>query len=187
LQDKGIINYLQQTKSYNLIIKIYEEIAINYELFNNIDDALHNYQGAIDYADLSKMNILIIKFSKKIAELNIKINKNIVASKNYRDCGELCLTSELLRFNARVYLLYSLILKIEDYSEEQMKEKIIEYTNLDPKFANSPEYNLINGLVSAYKLKNIAHFNQVIINNIPNFDTHIIQVLEQIKNNMENE
>jgi hypothetical protein len=99
----------------------------------------------------------------------------------------LCLTSELLRFNARVYLLYSLILKIEDYSEEQMKEKIIEYTNLDPKFANSPEYNLINGLVSAYKLKNIAHFNQVIINNIPNFDTHIIQVLEQIKNNMENE
>lgn len=187
LRDKGIINYLQQTKSYNVIIAIYAGIAINYELFNNIDDALYNYQIAIDYADLSKMTALTIKFLKKIAELNVKNNKNIVASKNYRDCGELCLTSDLLRFNARTYLLYSLILKVEECSEEQMKEKIIECTNIDPKFANSPEYNLIYGLVLAYKVKNDDYFNKVITNNVQIFDTHIIQLLEKIKNNIVNQ
>jgi len=187
LLNSRIVGYLLENKIYNMIVNFYEEIAINYELLDDIELSLKYYQEAINYAEIRKLNTLIIKFCKKMAELNIKNNKYIVGSKHYRECGELCLKSDLLWANAKVYLLYSLILKIEEYSEEQMKEKIIEFTNLDPKLANSPEYNLINGLVSAYKLKNIAHFNQVIVNNKPNFDSHIIQVLEKIKNNIANE
>lgn len=57
-----IIPYLQETKSYNLIINIYEVIALNYEIFGNREQTLKYYQQAMNYADASKMKPVLHNF-----------------------------------------------------------------------------------------------------------------------------
>jgi tetratricopeptide (TPR) repeat protein len=182
-----IIPYLQEIKSYNLIINIYETIALNYEIVGMDEQAIKYYQRAMNYADAKNMKSLLIKFLTKTADINIKNGKNIMASANYRTCAEIVQSSDLLKSNVKIWLLYSLILKIQTSTEEQMRTKIIECTNLDPKFAGSPEHVLINGLVEAYKVKDIGFINKVIVNNLPYFDTNIIKVLAQIKTSLATE
>ena len=181
--EKKIIPYLQTTQQFNLIIKIYEQIAVNYERFDNLEKSLRHYQLAKLNAEFKNMKCLTINLLKKMAELNIKSDKNVIASANYRECAELSLTVDLLKSQSKLWLLYSLILEIKNLSEEQMKEKIIKYTDLDPTFSNSPEYHLIIALVKAYKINDIEHINKVIANNSLHFNTTILQVLEQLKTN----
>lgn len=64
-----------------------------------------------------------------------------------------------------------------------MNSKVLEYTNAIPLFSNSPEYNLINELIKAYKDKNTNLFNKAIKLNRDNFDKIIFEILENVKNN----
>jgi len=184
--DKKMIIYLQEMKNYNIIIKIYEAIAFNYEIQNNTETALKYYEEASNYAEMTKMKSTTIKLINKIAELNIVVNNKIAAFEKYKECAELCLASDLLKIKSKVYLLYSLMVVIELLNEEQFEEKMIEYKNLCPVFSNSPEYNLIRGLFLANKTKDVEYINNVIANNYLFFDKCIISILENVKNSFIN-
>jgi hypothetical protein len=182
--DKKIINFLQGNKKYSMIIQIYELIACNYEISSDIESTLKYYTNCLNYATMGKMTTCMIKKLKKIAELNIDVGDLTIASKKYRECSELCLTSILLKTECKLFLAYSLILEIELFNEEQFEEKLTECKNLVPVFSNSPEYNLIKGLFLATKTKNGSFINSLIRNNNLLFDASIIQILEKLKNNL---
>lgn len=179
-----LIPYLDELKSHKLIINILNEIAINYELFGNRELALNYYNSSLEnskHYDCSPIEK--VKLLRKIAEINLLLKKNELSSEKYRECAEISRNNYILKFGVKSYLLYSLILLLNILSEEQMKSKVSEYTNTIPLFSNSPEYNLINELIKAYKHKNINFFNQVIKLNRDNFDKIIFEILENIKNN----
>ena len=186
LINNKIIPYLQETKSYRTVNNLLEEISINCDIFGNTDESIKYYQKILGNSELHNDISTKLKILNKMAELNISSNKNTIASDNYMNCAKIALLIPSLKIVVRYYLLYSLILVLDEISEEQMNEKIIEYTDMYPMFSNSPEYNLINGLTIAYKVKNVEYIKQVIINNLKNFDTHIIKVLEELKNKVMN-
>ena len=184
--DEKIIVYLQEINNYDIITQIYEQIAYNYEIFSNIEESLKYYQYAVNFAEVKKMKMQMIKFLKKIAELNIISNKKLIASNNYKECAELCFNNNLLKKSCRLYLLYSLILRIELFDEEQFDTILTEYKNMCPMFSNSPEYNLIKGLFVANNTNNANYINDIITNNFSIFDMRIISILEELKNNLVN-
>jgi len=179
-----LIPYLEELKAHKLIINILNEIAVNYELFGNKELALNYYNRSLENSKLYDCSpIEKVKLLKKIAEINLSLKKNEISSEKYRECAEISINNYLLKFGVKSYLLYSLILLLDILSEEQINSKVSEYTNKIPLFSNSPEYNLINELIKAYKDKNINFFNQVIKLNRDNFDKAIFEILENIKNN----
>lgn len=180
---KKIMIYTVNKKIYNMSINFMENIAKNYELFNNLDLALQYYTNAYNYGTTYNLPFTEIRFLKKIAEINIKNNKYMVASGNYKELAIISNKSSTMSIMTSIYLCSSLILKIEFYNEGYMKELITEYSHLYPSFYNSPKYLLITGLIEAYKNKNVDYFDKVITNNL-DFDIAIKDVLTYLKNKM---
>lgn len=186
---KKIIIYLEKEKKYKIIIQIYEEIAYNYEIHENTEKAIKYYEVLLNYVKIEKINnniiyINIIYIAQKLAGLYIIINNKMAAFEKYKECAQICLTN-MFSNNCRIYLLYSLIVILELLTEEQFRDKLIEYKKLDPTFMNCPEYNLIRGLFIAKKIKNTQFINNVIINNKLVFDIYIIEILTNLKNNLD--
>jgi hypothetical protein len=170
--------------TYRLICNLFENLIINYELFNNFGESINYCRQIISYDNLNNCPSNTIKTLKKMAELNIIIGQKTQASENFLECAKKAITSDLLRFRVKNYLLYSLILILDEKTEVEINNKITEYTNIFPVFSNSPEQNMFLELQQAYNNHNKEFINQVIVNNKNSFDNCMIKVLEQIKNNI---
>lgn len=181
-----IINFLQETETFPLINDLFHELIINYETFNNITESLKYCQESIRYEKLNYNITGVCIIFKKMAELNIKINQYTIASNNYKDCITIMVKNPLLIYSVRYYMLYSLILLLDEIAEQQMSEQINDYIKVYPMFSNSYEYSLLKRLIHSYKIKNVDSFQDAINNYPGTLDTHIIKVLEQFKNNMSN-
>jgi tetratricopeptide (TPR) repeat protein len=86
---------------YFEISEIYHQIAINYEIMKDLDNALKNYEDALTYAELCKRDCLMVQILEKMEQLNIQNNNQAEAQKNKEQYTKICLSNGLLKYNLK--------------------------------------------------------------------------------------
>ena len=83
--EKKILIYLEKEKEYTLIIEIYEEIAYNYEIQEDIEKTIKYCEIILNYVRIEKMMRKIIYITRKIAGLYTIINNKTAAFEKYKE------------------------------------------------------------------------------------------------------
>eukprot|EP00531_Pseudo-nitzschia_arenysensis_P000128 CAMPEP_0116138416 /NCGR_PEP_ID=MMETSP0329-20121206/12772_1 /TAXON_ID=697910 /ORGANISM="Pseudo-nitzschia arenysensis, Strain B593" /LENGTH=313 /DNA_ID=CAMNT_0003633401 /DNA_START=115 /DNA_END=1056 /DNA_ORIENTATION=+ len=152
----------QAAKLMKEIAEIYEEEEITDDGKSHIVLAIESYEQASELFGMEDSKSAASQCLGKIAELcSAALDPPDFgrASKIYDDLGRRCLSSNLLKFNAKGYFLQAILCHLahgDDVGAEQAEAK---YESLDYTFADSREGKFASALIEAVKAYDVEEFS----------------------------
>lgn len=152
----------QAAKLMKEIAEIYEEEEITDGEKSHIVMAIESYEQASELFGMEDSKSAASQCLGKIAELcSAALDPPDFgrASKIYDDLGRRCLSSNLLKFNAKGYFLQAIMCHLahgDDVGAEQAEAK---YESLDYTFADSREGKFASALIEAVKAYDVEEFS----------------------------
>jgi len=183
LNDIVIPNMLENGK-HGQAAKLYQEIAEMCEEDSDFANALANYQRAADLYVSENSKSAADKCLVKIAMIASQDSNYDLAVSTFEDIANHCLESNLLKFNAKGYLLSSMLCVLAKGDLVLAERKLEQYKELDYTMAGSRECKLAEDVTRTYNDFNADEFTDVVYayDQISKLDPWKTTMLLRIKN-----
>lgn len=151
----------QAAKLSKEIAELYENEEIDEDEKSHIVLAIEAYEQASELFGMEDSKSSVSQCLVKIAELcsaALEPPDYGRASKIYDDLGRRCLTSNLLKFNAKGYFLQSILCHLANSDDVGAEQAGAKYESLDYTFGDSREGKFANSLIEAVKAYDVEEF-----------------------------
>mmetsp|Transcript_19344 Transcript_19344/g.28607 ORF Transcript_19344/g.28607 Transcript_19344/m.28607 type:complete len:305 (-) Transcript_19344:10-924(-) len=149
---KGALSHFEEMGQFNRAAKILKEIAEMYETNQNYEESKECFMQASNYfstenaTQSSNQCLLKVAF---ILSKHIDPPDYTKASKIFEDLGKSCLSVPILKMNAKVHFLQSLLCSMASNDTVLVRMKLENFKALDYSFSNSRECGFAEDLCSA--------------------------------------
>mmetsp|Transcript_2052 Transcript_2052/g.4432 ORF Transcript_2052/g.4432 Transcript_2052/m.4432 type:complete len:314 (-) Transcript_2052:215-1156(-) len=152
----------QAAKLSKEIAELYENEEIDEKNKSHIVLAIEAYEQASELFGMEDSKSSTSQCLAKIAELcsaALDPPDYSRASKMYDDLGRRCLTSNLLKFNAKGYFLQAILCHLANGDDVGAEQAGAKYESLDYTFGDSREGKFANALIEAVKGYDVEEFS----------------------------
>lgn len=152
----------QAAKLSKEIAELYENEEIDEEDKSHVVLAIEAYEQASELFGMEDSKSAVSQCLVKIAELcSAALDPPDYgrASKIYDDLGRRCLTSNLLKFNAKGYFLQAIMCHLAHGDDVGAEQAGAKYESLDYTFGDSREGKFANALIEAVKSYDVEEFS----------------------------
>jgi alpha-soluble NSF attachment protein len=152
----------QAAKLAKEIAELYENEEIEEDGKSHIVLAIESYEQASELFGMEDSKSNSSQCLGKIAELcsaALDPPDFARASKIYDDLGRRCLSSNLLKFNAKGYFLQAILCHLASGDEVGAEQSCAKYENLDYTFGDSREGKFGTALIEAVKAYDVEGFS----------------------------
>jgi len=151
----------QAAKLSKEIAELYENEEIDEEEKSHVVLAIEAYEQASELFGMEDSKSAASQCLVKIAELcsaALDPPDYSRASKIYDDLGRRCLTSNLLKYNAKGYFLQAVLCHLANSDDVGAEQACAKYESLDYTFGDSREGKFANSLIEAVKGYDVEEF-----------------------------
>jgi hypothetical protein len=157
-----------------IFYQIYHQLAINYELINNLEKAIEIYNQASKYAEYSDLLLEKKKFIHKIAQLSVMSGNNLLAMDKYKECAELSFSKGGIHIHySYQFIFHYIILKMQYLNYTQFYQELELFSQQFNGFQNSMEFTYAINLFSFYNSHDYQQINDIIIKKVLYLDEPI--------------
>lgn len=151
----------QAAKLSKEIAELYENEEIEEDEKSNIVLSIEAYEQASELFGMEDSKSAASQCLVKIAELcsaALEPPDYSRAGKIYDDLGRRCLTSNLLKFNAKGYFLQAILCHLANSDDVGAEQASAKYESLDYTFGDSREGKFANSVIEAIKGYDVEEF-----------------------------
>jgi len=152
----------QAAKLCKEIAELYENEEIEEDDKSHVVLAIEAYEQAAELFGMEDSKSNASQCLGKIAELcsaGLDPPDFTRASSIYDDLGRRCLSSNLLKFNAKGYFLQAVLCQLANGDEVGAEQAMAKYENLDYTFGDSREGKFASALIAAFNGHDVEGFS----------------------------
>eukprot|EP00188_Purpureofilum_apyrenoidigerum_P002573 Plantae.Rhodophyta-Purpureofilum_apyrenoidigerum.ctg26400.p1 GENE.Plantae.Rhodophyta-Purpureofilum_apyrenoidigerum.ctg26400~~Plantae.Rhodophyta-Purpureofilum_apyrenoidigerum.ctg26400.p1 ORF type:complete len:328 (+),score=91.13 Plantae.Rhodophyta-Purpureofilum_apyrenoidigerum.ctg26400:82-984(+) len=167
--------------------KLNKEMAEIYESNEDTEKAIDRYTKAADFWDGEDAKSNANTCRVKIAELSALAKNYDLAIELFENVASAALESGLLKYGAKEHLLRAGMCRLCLGDDVGAKRAMDKYTGMDPSFADSREFKLLNGITQAVEDGDAEAFTDAAyeFDSIATLDPWKTKILLQIKKGLQ--